>query len=104
MGEFTFADKKSKKTPPKTQAAFSSSGVNSRCVKAPCQLLIAVLALLVSYSARCLASRLARCLAFATAAVFNSLFDIFGLDSFDSIHCKILLKIRAWFIVPENIR
>ena len=54
------------------------------------KLLLFVFALLVSNAARGLASGLAGSLAFAATAVFNSLLDIFGFNSFDSLHGVIL--------------
>ena len=49
-------------------------------------LLVLVLALLVSNAARGLASRLAGGLALATATVLNSLRNILGFNSIDSLH------------------
>ena len=51
---------------------------------------VLVLALLVGNAARGLASRLARGLALAAAAVLNGLCDILGFDGLDSGHDKIL--------------
>ena len=49
-------------------------------------LFLGVFALLVSNAARGFASGLARSLAFAATAVVNCFGDIFGFDSFDSVH------------------
>ena len=51
---------------------------------------VLVLALLVCNAARGLASRLARGLALAAAAVLNGVCDILGFDSLDSCHDMIL--------------
>ena len=48
--------------------------------------LLLIFALLVGDAARSLASRLARGLALAATAVFNSLGNILGFDGFDSAH------------------
>ena len=49
-----------------------------------------ILALLICNAARGLASRLARGLALAAAAVLNGLCNIFGLDGLNSVHWFIL--------------
>ena len=53
-------------------------------------LFLGVFALLVSNAAGSLASRLAGGLALAATAVFNSLLDILGFDSLNSVHYFIL--------------
>ena len=64
-------------------------------------LLVLVLTLLVSNAARGLASRLARSLALAAAAVLYGLCNILGFDSIDSFHflsLQIGLKINIVII------
>ena len=57
------------------------------------KLLLLVLALLVSNAAAGLASRLARGLALATAAVLCALAKVASLDSLDMLHYSILQRI-----------
>ena len=52
--------------------------------------LLSLFALLVSNAARCLASRLTRCLALTATTVLNGLCNIFSFNSFTSAHCYIL--------------
>ena len=56
--------------------------------------LLCVLALLVSDAAACLASRLARGLAFAASAVLCAVAEVASFKSFDMFHYSILRKIR----------
>ena len=51
-----------------------------------------IFALLVSNATRCLASRLAGCLALAATAVVNCLYDILCFDSLNSVHDVFLRK------------
>ena len=67
----------------------------------PRELLLLVLALLVSNAAAGLASRLARGLALATAAVLCALAKVASLDSLDMLHYSILQRI-SFAIVLYN--
>ena len=58
-------------------------------------LLVLVFALLVSNTARGLASRLAGCLAFAAAAVLNALCQVTSSKCLDSLHDKNLLVMKS---------
>ena len=55
-------------------------------MRQPARNLLLVFALLVSNAARGLASRLARGLALAAAAVCNGLSNVFCFDCLDSVH------------------
>ena len=59
--------------------------------------LLCVLALLVSDAAACLASRLARGLAFAAAAVLRACAKVAGLKSLDVLH-RIYPPFRVFFL------
>ena len=73
------------------------------------QLFLAIVfALLVSNAARSFASRLARCLAFATTAVFCALNKISCFDCFDSFHIqnsnlKIIFAVMLPFLYRLSI-
>ena len=58
--------------------------------------LLCVLALLVSDAAACLASRLARGLAFAASAVLCAVAEITSFESLDMLHFSILRKIKLF--------
>ena len=62
------------------------------------RLFVFIFAFLVCNAAGCLASRLARGLAFAATAVFNGLVDVSGFDGLDSVHKGSSYKIIAFMI------
>ena len=68
-------------------------------------LLILIFALLVCNTAGCLASRLARCLAFAATAVLNALYEVTSSKCLDSLHGNSPYKINLYDkIISQNGR